>query len=96
MAVLLIAVVLFGFQMAIGNIQTLPSDYFSGKSVGTLAGMGEFTAAVGSIILSTFLIPWLSEISYLPVFILGAILVPLAVGSILLLGGKIERLKLKS
>ena len=95
-AVLLIAIVLFGFQMAIGNLQTLPSDYFSGKSVGTLAGMGEFAAAVGSIILSTFLIPWLSEISYLPVFILGAILVPLAIGSILLLGGKIERLKLKS
>jgi len=95
-AVVLIAIVLFGFQMAIGNLQTLPSDYFSGKSVGTLAGMGEFSAAVGSIILSTFLIPWLSEISYLPVFILGAILVPLAIGSILLLGGKIERLKLKS
>ena len=96
LAVILIAIVLFGFQMAIGNLQTLPSDYFSGKSVGTLSGMGEFSAAVGSIILSTFLIPWLSEISYLPVFILGAILVPLAIGSILLLGGKIERLKLKS
>ncbi len=95
-AVILIAVVLFGFQMAIGNIQTLPSDYFSGKSVGTLAGMGEFAAAVGSIILSTFLIPWLSQISYLPVFILGAILVPLGIGSILVLGGKIERLKLKT
>lgn len=95
-AVILIAVVLFGFQMAIGNIQTLPSDYFSGKSVGTLAGMGEFAAAVGSIILSTFLIPWLSQISYLPVFILGAILVPLGIGSILVLGGTIERLKLKT
>jgi len=95
MAVILIAIVLFGFQMAIGNIQTLPSDYFSGKSVGTLAGMGEFSAALGSILLSTFLIPWLSEISYLPVFILGAILVPLAVGAILLLGGKVQRLKLK-
>ncbi len=94
-AVILIAIVLFGFQMAIGNLQTLPSDYFSGKSVGTLAGMGEFAAALGSIILSTFLIPWLSEISYLPVFILGAVLVPLAITSILLLGGKIERLKIK-
>ncbi len=29
-AVLLIACILFGFQMAIGNIQTLPSDYFGG------------------------------------------------------------------
>ena len=95
LAVILIAVVLFGFQMAIGNIQTLPSDYFSGKSVGTLAGMAEFAAAVGSIILSTFLIPFLSEISYLPVFILGAVLVPLGIGAVFVLGGKIERLKLK-
>ncbi len=92
-AVGLIAVVLFGFQMAIGNIQTLPSDYFSGKSVGTLAGMGEFAAALGSIILSTFLIPWLSGISYLPVFILGAVLVPLGIGAGFALGGNIERLK---
>ncbi|MEO0470965.1 MAG: MFS transporter, partial [Bacteroidota bacterium] len=44
MAVILIALVLFGFQVAIGNIQTLPSDYFSGKSVGTLAGLGGSTA----------------------------------------------------
>lgn len=95
-AVILIAVVLFGFQIAIGNLQTLPSDYFSGKSVGTLAGMGEFAAAIGSIILSTFLIPFLSKISYLPVFILGAALVPLGIGAIFVLGGKIERLKLKN
>ncbi|MCB0535102.1 MAG: MFS transporter [Lewinellaceae bacterium] len=94
MAVVLIAVVLFGFQMAIGNLQTLASDYFSGKSVGTLAGMGEFAAALGSILLSTFLIPWLSEISYLPVFILGAVLVPLGLGAVFVLGGKIERVKL--
>src|SRR5690606_28356035 len=32
-AVLIMAVLLFGFQTAIGNIQTLPSDMFSGKTV---------------------------------------------------------------
>lgn len=95
-AMLLIALVLFGFQMAISNIQTLPSDYFSGKSVGTLAGLGGTTAALGSILLSTFLIPFLSEISYLPVFILGAILVPLGIGAIFVLGGRIERVDTKS
>ena len=94
-AMLLIALVLFGFQMAIGNIQTLPSDFFSGKSVGTLAGLGGTTAALGSIVLSTFLIPWLSEISYVPVFILGASLVPIGIGAVFLLGGKIERVQLK-
>ena len=37
-AVLLMAAILFGFQTAVGNIQTLPSDFYSGKSVGSLAG----------------------------------------------------------
>src|SRR3546814_12376948 len=32
-AVLLIACILFGFQMAIGNIQTLPTAYFGGGAV---------------------------------------------------------------
>jgi hypothetical protein len=32
--------VLFGFQFSIGNVQTLPSDFFGGKSVGSLAGLG--------------------------------------------------------
>ena len=32
--VAIVFVVLFGFQFAISNVQTLPSDFFSGKSVG--------------------------------------------------------------
>ena len=94
-AMILIAIVLFGFQMAIGNIQTLPSDYFSGKSVGTLAGLGGSTAALGSVLFSTWLIPLISKTSYTPVFIMAAILVPLGIGAIYLLGGKIERVQLK-
>ena len=35
MAMGTIFVALLGFQVAIGNIQTLPSDFFSGKSVAT-------------------------------------------------------------
>ena len=35
-AVIIMAVLLFGFQTAIGNVQTLPSDFFSGKIVGCL------------------------------------------------------------
>ena len=93
-AMILIAVVLFGFQVAIGNVQTLPSDFFSGKSVGSLAGLGGSSAALGSILLSTYLIPWLSETSYWAVFIMGALLVPLGILPIFIWGGKIERVKL--
>ena len=38
------AVILFGFQTAIGNVQTLPSDLFSGKTVGTLSGFSGMAA----------------------------------------------------
>lgn len=93
-AVLLIAVILFGFQIAIGNIQTLPSDFFSDKSVGSLAGVGG-TAAVVGVMVMNWLVPVLSENSYVPVFILGALLVPLAVLSVWGFGGRIGPLASK-
>jgi ACS family hexuronate transporter-like MFS transporter len=89
LAVLLIAVILFGFQAAISNIQTMPSDFFSGKSVGSLAGMSG-TSAVLSVIISIQLVPMLTAGgNYGPFFILGAALVPLVLISIFL-GGRIE------
>lgn len=88
-AVLLIAVILFGFQMAIGNIQTLPSDFFSGKSVGSLAGVGG-TAAVVGVLITTWMVPAVTQESYVPFFVLGALLVPLAVLSVWVFGGHIK------
>ena len=90
LAVLLIAVILFGFQIAIGNIQTLPSDYFSGGSVGSLAGVGG-TAAIVGVLITTWMVPVIVEYSsYALVFLLGACLVPLAILSVWLLGRAIE------
>jgi len=87
-AVLLIAVILFGFQIAIGNIQTLPSDFFAGKSVGSLAGVSG-TAAVLGVLITIWLVPVITAESYVPFFVMGAILVPLAILSIWILGGRI-------
>ena len=94
-AVLLIAVILFGFQLSMGNIQTLPSDYYSGKSVGTLAGIGG-TAAVLGVLITTNIVPVITAESYAPFFILGACLVPLSIGSVWLFGGRIEQIKAES
>ena len=47
-----ISIVLFGFQMWITNVQTLPSDFFSNAAVGSVAGMGG-TAAASAALLST-------------------------------------------
>ena len=38
LAVLIMAVILFGFQTSISNVQTLPSDLYNNKAVGSLAG----------------------------------------------------------
>ncbi|GJQ62381.1 MAG: MFS transporter [Melioribacteraceae bacterium] len=93
-AILLITFILFGFQTAIGNIQTLPSDFFSGKSVGSLAGLGGTTAAIG-VGITTWAVPMLVVDSYMPFFLLGALLVPLGIASVYIFGGKIKKVHLK-
>ena len=76
-AIALISATLFGFQFIIGNIQTLPSDYFNGKNVGTVAGMGGTSAVLGTLI-TTLSVPVLTKTSYTSFFLLAAIMVPLA------------------
>lgn len=92
-AVLLMAVILFGFQTAIGNVQTLPADFYGGKSVGTLAGLAGMAAKLGAVGL-TSLVPWLtSGGNYAPAFIIGAGLAIAAAASIWILCPRIEPLK---
>jgi len=76
-AIMLISATLFGFQFLINNLQTLPSDYFHGRNVGTVAGMGG-TAAVCGTLITTWLVPVLTKTSYTSFFIMGALMVPLA------------------
>ncbi|MEO1028939.1 MAG: MFS transporter [Pseudomonadota bacterium] len=93
-AVLIMAVILFGFQTAIGNVQTLPSDFFGGKSVGTLAGFAGMAAKLGAAALSTYLIPWLTTGgNYTPAFITGAALALIAMAAVWVLCGEIKPLK---
>lgn len=87
-AVLLIAVILFGFQVAINNIQTLPSDFFGGGAVGSLAGISG-TAAVAGTLITTWLVPVMTVESYAPIFALAAALVPMSLLCLWLCGGVI-------
>ncbi|MEP3225700.1 MAG: MFS transporter [Parasphingorhabdus sp.] len=94
-AVLLMAAILFGFQTAVGNIQTLPSDFYSGQSVGSLAGFAG-TAAKLAVVGLNFLIPIITVNSYTPAFVVGAALAILTVLSVLVFCTDIKPLKAKS
>ena len=76
LAIFLIGITLFGFQFLINNLQTLPSDFFAGKNVGTVSGMGGMSAVVGTIFI-TLLVPIISKTNYYSFFALAAILVPM-------------------
>jgi ACS family hexuronate transporter-like MFS transporter len=92
-AVLIMAVILFGFQTAIGNVQTLPSDLLGKKAVGTLAGFSGMAAKLGAVGL-TSLVPILTaDGNYTPAFIIGASLAIIAMLAVWILIPKIEPLK---
>ncbi|MCH3882304.1 MULTISPECIES: MFS transporter [Tenacibaculum] len=84
---------LFGFQFAIGNIQTLSSDLFRGPSVGTLAGLAGTVAAVSPIIMNWFIgrITDTEGGTYTPAFVAITISVVLAVLSVLFLIRKVGK-----
>lgn len=94
-AVIIMAVILFGFQTAIGNVQTLPSDLFGKKAVGTLAGFSGMAAKFGALGL-TALVPILTaDGNYTPAFVIGASLAVIAIAAIWILIPKVEPLKSK-
>lgn len=86
----LAGIALFGFQFAIGNIQTLSSDLFRGPSVGTLAGLAGTIAAISPIIMNWFIGRITTGGSYTPAFIAITGSVLLAVLSIFVLIRKVK------
>jgi ACS family hexuronate transporter-like MFS transporter len=92
-AVIIMAVILFGFQTTIGNVQTLPSDLLGKKSVGTLAGFAGMAAKLGAVGL-TALVPILTaDGNYTPAFVIGASLSIIAMAAVWILIPKVEPLK---
>jgi ACS family hexuronate transporter-like MFS transporter len=92
-AVLIMATILFGFQTSIGNVQTLPSDLFGGKTVGSLAGFAGMAAKLAAAAL-IYAVPLLTaDGNYTIVFGIGAALALIAMLSVLLLCPKIEPVK---
>jgi ACS family hexuronate transporter-like MFS transporter len=92
-AITLMFLILFGFQIAIGNVQTLPADFLGGKTVGTLAGLAGMAAKLTGFLLTLFVPVLTAGANYAPVFILGSALALTAIAAIWLLCGDIKPLK---
>lgn len=90
-ALAMISVVLFGFQVWINNVQTLPSDFFPKSAVGSIAGLGGMGAGVGSIIF-TYTTGWvIDNFSYTPILVAAGILAPIGTVILFALAGKIQK-----
>jgi len=84
-------VVLFGFQVWINNVLTLPSDFFPGSAVASVAGLGGTAAAVASVLYNWNTGRVVDLLGYTPVFVAAGILGPLGLAALFLLAGRIER-----
>jgi ACS family hexuronate transporter-like MFS transporter len=91
-ALAFISVVLFGFQAWIGNVQTMPSDFFPETVVGSVAGLGGLGAGAGSILFTLatgFVVDHFH--TYSPILVSAGVLPILATLVLFVLGGPIRR-----
>ena len=86
-----IAVVLFGFQTWINNVQTMPSDYFPESAVGAVAGLGGMGAGIGAILFTQATGFVVDHFSYTPMLIVAGLLPLLGTAVLFGLGGRIKR-----
>ncbi|HEY3028401.1 MAG TPA: MFS transporter [Pyrinomonadaceae bacterium] len=95
-ALAFIALVTFGFQSWINNVQTMPSDFFPEQAVASVAGLGGVGAGIGSI-LYLLATGWVVDhFSYTPIFIVAGLLPVLGTTVLFMLGGPIRRLSFEN
>ena len=89
-ALVLIAIVLFGFQSWIGNVQTLCSDYFPQATVGSVMGLSGVGAGLGAMFLTETTGFVVDHFSYMPILIVAGLLPVIATAALWTLGGTIR------
>lgn len=89
-------VVLFGFQVWINNVMTLPSDCFPGRAVASVAGLGGTAAAIASVLYNWNTGRIVDLLGYTPVFFAAGVLGPLGLIAVLLLAGRIEPVRVRT
>src|SRR5882757_1586017 len=91
-ALAFISIVLFGFQMWISNVQTLPSDFFSNSAVGSVAGMAGTAAGISSLIFNLCTASLVAHFGYGVVLTIAGLLAPRGAIPLFPLVGNIHRL----
>jgi MFS transporter, ACS family, aldohexuronate transporter len=86
-----IALVTFGFQAWINNVQTIPSDVFPGEAVASVAGLGGVGAGLGAILFTMTTGYVVDHFSYTPILLTAALLPLLGTAILFAVGGRIQR-----
>jgi ACS family hexuronate transporter-like MFS transporter len=96
MAILLIAVAMFGIQFKSSSLFALPTDLFPSRDVATVWGLSGAVGSFGAMLFQP-LIGWLADhVSYVPVFIAVPLLQVLAALAVSLLIPRVDLLTTKS
>ncbi|MGH9941468.1 MAG: MFS transporter, partial [Pyrinomonadaceae bacterium] len=93
-ALALIGVVLFGFQIWINNVQTLPSDFFPDRAVASVAGLGGAGAGVGAMLFTLLTGRVVDAFGYTPILVTAGLLAPVGTLVLFTLAGPIKRIAL--
>ena len=90
LALACIACVTFGFQSWINNVQTLPSDMFPGRAVGSVAGLGGVGAGVGAMLFTYATGSVVDRLhSYTPILVMAGLLPLAGTAALFWIGGAI-------
>jgi ACS family hexuronate transporter-like MFS transporter len=94
MALACMGVVLFGYQVWMNNLQTLPSDFYPKSAVASVAGLGGTAAAAASILYNWGTGRVVDLAGYTPVFVVAGLLGPAGLVAVTLLSGRISPIPL--
>lgn len=94
LALALIAIVLFGFQSWIGNVQTLCSDYFPQGAVASVMGLGGVGAGLGAMLFTQITGIVVDHFSYMPILVVAGMLPLFATTALFALGGRIHSISI--
>src|SRR5262245_4576894 len=95
-ALAFMGIVLFGYQIWMNNVQTLPSDFYPKTAVASVAGLGGTSAAAASILFTWGTGRVVDVAGYTPVFIVAGLLGPAGLIAVLLIAGRIAPLPLSA